>query len=280
MQLVFNALTLSSIYVLVALGFTIMFGMARIFNFAYGELYMLGGFGAIVFYGMLGMNYFAALIITAIIMFLFGVGLDKFLFKPVRGKFIPSAIVSLGLLLLISSITVLIFGEKPQAVMEPIVGITGVFGARISAQRIVTIAASALLIVGVIIFFSKTKWGRAIRALADDRQAAVLMGVNIERICHLTFGLGSALAAAAGVMLAPLFFVDPYIGSGALIKSIIICQLGGMGSIVGVILAGLILGFIESFGFQLVGKPVEMIGFILVIVILVVRPQGLLGYGE
>jgi branched-chain amino acid transport system permease protein len=277
-QICLNGLTMSLTYILIALGFSLIFGVARIFNFAHGELYMLGGWGVVILFGRLGLNYGLSLFITMIVIGIIGIGIDKFFFKPFRGQITAPLVVALGLQLLISAIALIVFGEKDVSVPSAFSGMTEIWTSRISNERISIILISAVLLVAVYVFTRSTKLGLAMRAVPQNMEGALLQGVNIDRISYIAFFIGAFLAAAAGGLLAPLFYVNVFLGPSAVFKAIIVVALGGIGSIGGTCAAGLIIGFVEVFSYHYLGSAVsEIIGFFLIIIILLVRPRGLFG---
>ena len=277
-QICLNGLTMSLTYILIALGFSLIFGVARTFNFAHGELYMLGGWGVVILFGKLGLNYGLSLLITMVVIGIIGIGIDKFFFRPFRGQVTAPLVVALGLQLLIAALALIVFGEKDVSVPSAFSGMTQIGTSRISNERISVILISAVLLVGVYVFTRSTKPGLAMRAVPQNMEGALLQGVNIDRICYIAFFIGALLAAAAGGLLAPMLYVNVFQGPWAVFKAIIVVSLGGAGSIGGTCLAGLIVGFVEVFSYHYLGSAVsEIVGFFLIIVILLVKPRGLFG---
>jgi branched-chain amino acid transport system permease protein len=278
-QIILNGLTLGLTYILIAVGFSFIFGIARIFNFAHGELYMLGGWLIFILFGVLGINYGVALLGAAVAIGLLGVLLDRFLFQPFRGQVVAPLVVALGLQLLLASIALLIFGEKDVSVQSPFTGITTIGTLSIANERLAVILISVVLIGCLVIFMRTTRLGLAIRAVPQNMEAAMLQGVNINRVSRAAFFIGAFMAAAAGGLLAPVFYVNVFQGPWAVFKAIIIVGLGGAGTLGGTVLAGLIIGLVEAFSFQFFGSAVsEIVGFAFIIIILLIRPQGLLGH--
>lgn len=277
-QICLNGLTMSLTYILIALGFSLIFGVARIFNFAHGELYMLGGWGVVILFGGLGLNYGLSLLITMVSIGIIGIGIDKFFFKPFRGQVTAPLVVALGLQLLIAAIALIVFGEKDVSIPSPFSGMTEIGASRISNERIAVILISAVLLVAVYVFTRSTKLGLAMRAVPQNMEGALLQGVNIDRISYIAFFIGALLAAAAGGLLAPILYVNVFQGPWAVFKAIIVVALGGIASIGGTCAAGLIIGFAEVFSYHYLGSAVsEIAGFFLIIIILLVRPRGLFG---
>lgn len=277
-QIILNALTMGLTYTLIALGFSLIFGVARIFNFAHGELYMLGGWGIVILFGRLGINYGLALLITMLCIGIIGVGMDRFFYRPFRGQLIAPLVVALGLQLLIAALALIVFGEKDVSISSPFTGMTEIGTSRISNERIAVILISAALLVAVYFFTWTTKLGLAMRAVPQNQEGALLQGVNTDRVCYLAFFIGASLAAAAGGLLAPILYVNVFMGPWAVFKAIIVVALGGLGSIGGTLVAGLLVGFVEAFSYHYFGSAVsEVGGFILIAIILLIRPRGLFG---
>lgn len=277
-QLLLNALVLALIYVLIASGFSLILSISRILNFAHGEIYMLGAFGCYFLYQVAGLNFFLALLITAIIIGALGVGLERLFFKPCRGNDFAMVIMSLGLTIFISGAALAVFGEKDRGVSSPFAGVIKISGVTFSIERLVIILVSIAIFVGLYYFIKRVKIGQAMRAVAENSEAARLQGISIDRVCALSFGIGCALAAAAGVLTAPLYYVNPFLGPGAILPAIIVVILGGLGSISGVVAGSLILGFIQSFGGAYIGGYSGLIAYCAVIILLTVKPQGLFGH--
>jgi len=279
LQIIVNGLTLGLTYILIAVGFSFIFGIARIFNFAHGELYMLGGWLIFILFGALGINYGIALLAAAVAIGFLGVLLDRCFFQPFRGQVVAPLVIALGLQLLLASIALLVFGEKDVSVQSPFTGITSIGTLTIPNERLMVILISVVLIACLVIFMRTTKLGLAIRAVPQNMEAAMLQGVNINQVSRVAFFIGAFMAAAAGGLLAPVFYVNAFQGPWAVFKAIIIVGLGGAGTLGGTVLAGLIIGLVEAFSFQFFGSAVsEIVGFAFIIIILLIRPQGLLGH--
>jgi branched-chain amino acid transport system permease protein len=277
-----NGVMLGLNYALIALGLTLIFGIMGIVNFAHGEMYMLGGYVAYFLFGQFGFNFFATLVAAAIIVGTLGVILEKLVFRPLttRPKIeLTSLIAAVGLAWVLQMLAVIAFGEQDQKVPSAFKGILTMGGAVITKERLAAILIGVSLVVILNLFLLRTKTGRAIRAVAQDKEAAALQGVGVSRISALAFGIGCGLAAIAGALVAPIFIINPSLGSEVILKAFLVVILGGMGSVPGAVLGGLVLGFIESFGSLFFTVPTVMVlTFVLIIVILIVRPQGLLGH--
>lgn len=284
-QLLISALMLGLIYTLTAIGFTLIFGISRVVNFAHGEIYMVGAFVAyaLVSYGHL--PTFLALILAAATVAVLGVVLEFLTFRPIRPKQVgtvdelPNVIVSVALIYIIPAVVVLIAGTTERALPHLIAGSATLGGAIIPNERLLIMVIALAVFVGLLLFIWRHRDGRAMIAISQDTEAALLQGVSHQRIISLSFGLGFGLAAIAGALLAPLYFIDTSIGPPALLKTVIVVILGGIGSVTGTIVGGLILGFIDVFGQAFLGGSLPtLVAFALVIFIMIIRPRGLLGH--
>jgi branched-chain amino acid transport system permease protein len=280
-QVIVNGLVLGLFYSLITIGLTLIFSIMGILNFAHGQMYMLGGFVIYYFYGKYHLNFFLALVVCVLILGIIGVIFDKFLFRRVlrmARREESSMLLAMGTALLLEESALLVFGEKSRGVPPVVEGVYQVLGSYIVAQRLFAIVMAVLLIIGLALFVKYTKPGMAMRAIAQDKEAAYLQGVNVNTISSLGFALGAALAGVAGGLLAPVLMV--YSGSGGIItlKSFIVMLIGGFGSVPGAIIGGLILGFLEAIGTELLpGTMIYLIIFSSVIFLLSLRPQGIMG---
>ncbi len=277
LQIFANGLSIGLIYVLMAVGFSLIFGIMGIFNFTHGELFMLGAFGIYFISGKLGLPYFAAVLVTMVLVGILGVLMERVFFRPVHGQMFPSFMIALGLNMIIGTAALVLFGDQDRSVPKVISGVVNLAGIRLSKEMVLGMVISGIAVAGLIWFVHYTKIGRAIRATAQNSDAASLQGIKIRRIYMQTFGISAALAGIAGAIIAPVYFINPLIGGPAMFKCIVVVILGGLGSIPGAIAGGLALGFIESLGLTFVGNSAHMIGWIVVIILLLFRPQGLLG---
>ncbi len=276
---------LGLIYTLTALGFTLIFGISRVVNFAHGEIYMVGAFVAysLVSYGHLPVVL--ALLLAAVVVGVLGVVLEFLVFRPIRPKQVgtidelPNVIVSVALIYIIPTAVVLIAGTRERTLPHLITGSVTLGGAIISNERLLIMAVALAIFVGLLLFIWRHRDGRAMVAISQDTEAALLQGVSHQRIISLSFGLGFGLAAIAGALLAPIYFIDVNMGPPALLKTVIVVILGGIGSIPGTLLGGLLLGFIDVFGQAYLGGSLPtLVAFALVILIMLIRPRGLLGH--
>ena len=277
-QALLNGFGLAVVYILVALGLTLIFSILEVINFAHGEFYMLGGFAAYYLSAAGGLNYVATLVLAMLLVGLAGVVAERLVFRHLRGKTLNAFIVSLGLLWVLQATAQLSFGVLDKSVPSAVSGIVRLGGVIVSRERMFVILTAVALIVGLYLFLKFTRIGQAMRAVAQDAEAAALQGVNIELTSALGFGLGCALAGAAGALLAPIFAVSPTMGALPVVKAFIIIIVGGMGSLPGAVLGGLLLGAVEGVGTLFMSSAaVNILGFLMVIAILLLRPRGLLG---
>jgi len=209
-----------------------------------------------------------------------GLLLERLIFRPLAGKpgaLLASCLASLGVGFMLANAATIVFGERDKDVSTVATGVLKFGGVAISYEKILVVIVGIMLTIGLILAIKYLKMGRALQAIAQDRDAAALMGININRLNALGFALACAVAGAAGGLIAPIFFVFPFMGDDAVLKAFIIVILGGLGSLPGAVLAGFLLGFIESFGLTLIGYPANIIGFAIVIIFLIFRPRGILG---
>lgn len=277
-QVIVNALVIGLTYVLMASGLSLIFGILQVINFAHGQFYMIG---ACVFYWVnmkLGVPYALALVLTMTIGGILGCVVEwVFLKKLVKASVVASLGVVIGLMLALGGLMEILFGVDDVMVQSPVSGVVALGGFRIANERLL-IGVVALFVLAVLYYWIRyTNEGMATRATSQDKRAAQLMGIDVGRTRLIVMGIGTALAAVAGALIAPLFFTNVYLGGTAMFKSLIIITLGGMGSLPGAVLGGLIIGLIESFGQTYLGNITEMLEFILVILVLLIKPNGLLG---
>jgi branched-chain amino acid transport system permease protein len=280
LQIILNGLVLGLLYALVALGLTLIFGILELVNFAHGELYMLGGYGAYVFLSILNVDFSIAIILVIVLSGLFGIILERLLFKPIRAQpHLNSLILSIGLALCLQTAVAGIFGVRGESVSSYFTGMVDIGGMLFPKEKVVLVSFCIFIIFVLIFFISRHKVGQAMRAVAQEKEGAALQGVNIDNIYTFTFAMGCALAGTSGFLIAPLYFLTPFLGTLFTIKAFTIIIIGGMGSIPGAIIAGIILGFVDSIGTALFSAPVAgMATFAFLIIILLVKPRGLMGY--
>jgi branched-chain amino acid transport system permease protein len=274
-----NLLILSSMYILAALGFVFLFNMLGIPNFAHGVIYMLGGYIGLALISAMGINQWAALIITAVIVGAFGVFLEKFCFRPFIGNFNRIVMICVAIIVILQTSVNILVGTQITSLPPFAEGVLRVGLASISYERIVTFAVGALLLGMVIWFVNRTKWGQQMQAISQDIQGAFLQGINVYRVSALASFIGCALAAIAGCMIGAYLSLGPFMGDFMLVKVLILAILSGVGSISGVFIAGLVLGALDSIlPLFISGAASDAVAVGIIIVLLLIRPQGFFGH--
>jgi branched-chain amino acid transport system permease protein len=280
-QIIVNGVVLAANYALIALGLTLIFGIMNFLNFAHGQMYMLGGFAVYYVYGIFGVNYFVALLACALILFVIGVAFETFFFRRVlriATREENSMLLAVGTALLLENLALFAFGEKQRGVPPVVTGVYQIFGAYLPASRLLVLVLSVLLVVALLLFVQYTKPGRAMRAVAQDKEVTLLMGVDVNRISALGFGIGAAFAGLAGGLLITISAINSGIGTAISIKAFIMIMIGGAGVVAGAIVGGIVLGFAESIGYALIpGSMTYLLIFIAMILFLILRPQGIMG---
>ncbi len=277
-----NGLTLGSTYALIALGYTMVYGIIQLINFAHGEIYMFGAFAGLLLVSVFGVNIFIALIGAMLFCMLLGMLIERVAYRPIRGKSsrLSALISAIGVSIFLSTLMALIRGTNTTRYPEIITIHTYHLGSLdLSSLQIIILVVSALLMVGLQLMIHKTRMGKAMRACSQDLDAASLMGINANRIISYTFAIGSALAAAGGVMVGIYYnAVWPYMGMMAGLKAFSAAVLGGIGSIPGAMIGGLTLGVLEILGVAYLSSSYkDAIAFGILILVLILRPQGIMG---
>jgi branched-chain amino acid transport system permease protein len=294
-QQLINGLTLGSIYALIALGYTMVYGILEFINFAHGEIYMIGAYLAIIALGLLSQWGLNGMTLAPLIVILFamiyaaayGATIEKIAYKPLRNAPRLSPLISaLGVSIFLQNFVMLTQGARDKMFNRELLfsqefnaGGICLFSCQISYIQILIVATALILMAGLTLFIQRTRLGKAMRAVAQDQKMARLCGINVDGIVRLTFVIGSALAAAAGVLVAMYYgLVNFYIGYVAGLKAFIAAVVGGIGSVPGAMLGGLLLGMAESFGAgYLSAQYKDVYAFIILILVLLLRPQGILG---
>jgi branched-chain amino acid transport system permease protein len=278
-QGIINGLSAGWIYVLVALGLTLVFGIMRVVQFAHGEIYMLGAHAVYYACVILGINILVSFIISAVSMSLLGMLIERFLFRKFRDQIEPSIIVAIGLILLLQTLAVVAFGSSEKNIPRLISGVLVLGDIRISWDRVLAVIIGAALMFALYLFIRGTRTGQAMVAISQDTAAATLQGINVNRVSSITMAIGCALAAIAGGLMGSIFTVEPFMGSFAISKGLAVIILGGLGSIPGAVAGGLILGLIDGVVSLYYSTSVaHIIGFACIVIILILRPKGLMGY--
>ena len=279
-----NGLSLGSVYAIIALGYTMVYGIAKMLNFAHGDIIMVGAYVALLSMTQAGMPPAAAVLAAAVICTVLGVVIERIAYKPLRNASSSLAVLitAIGVSYLLQNLALLIFGANPQTFSSVITwkGLTLAEGElSISGVTIVTIAVCIVIMIALVTFVQKTKPGQAMRAVSEDKGAAQLMGINVNGTIALTFAIGSALAAIAGVLLCSAYpSLTPYTGAMPGIKAFVAAVFGGIGSIQGAFIGGLLLGIIEILGRAYISSQMaDALVFAVLIIVLLVKPTGLLG---
>ncbi len=278
-----NGISLGSIYAIIALGYTMVYGIAKMLNFAHGDVIMIGCY--VVFTTMSGMNLhpLLAVVLSVVVCTVLGIVIEKVAYKPLR-KASPLAVLitAIGVSYLLQNLALLIFGAASKSfssiVTLPPLKLAG-GKLPISSVTIVTVIACLVIMAGLMIFIKKTKAGQAMLAVSEDKEAAQLMGVNVNGTISLTFAIGSGLAAIAGVLLCSAYpTLTPYTGSMPGIKAFTAAVFGGIGSIPGAFIGGILLGIIEILGRAYISSQLsDAIVFAVLILVLLIKPTGILG---
>ena len=276
-----NGLSLGSIYAIIALGYTMVYGIAKMLNFAHGDVIMIGAYVSFVSIYSLGTPPLLALLIAMCVCTILGVVIERLAYRPLRSAAsLAVLITAIGVSYLLQNIALLLWTANTK-VYPSIVEFEPLHfgGLTITGETIVSILACVVIMIGLTLFTGKTKTGKAMRAVSENRQAAELMGISVNRTITITFAIGSALAAVAGVLYCSMYPVlIPTTGSIPGIKAFTAAVLGGIGSIPGTLVGGLLLGIIEIFGKAYINQELsDAIVFAVLIIILLVKPNGLMG---
>jgi branched-chain amino acid transport system permease protein len=278
-QSLLNGLASSGIYILVALGLTLVLSIMNIVQLSHGEIYMIGAYSLYYLFRPLGLNFYLAFFICVIFVGCLGVLLERLFFRPFRGKPERALVISIGLILVLQNIVLAIAGGTPKSYTSPFKGVLNIAGISMSWERLVIVIVGVILIIGLFLFIRLTRTGQAMLAISQEREGAALQGINIDRISAIAMFLGCAMAGIAGALVGALFTVSPTMGSFALMKGIAVIILGGLGSIPGAIVGGLVIGLIDGILPVITTTYVAgLIGFIIIIFILIFRPQGIWGH--
>ena len=279
-----NGISLGSVYAIIALGYTMVYGIAKMLNFAHGDVIMVGGFIIYTCMSSLGLSPILSIAVAMIGCTVLGVTIERIAYRPLRNAGSPLAVLitAIGVSYLLQNLALLIFGADTKSFqsvvgMEPIAVAGGQM--MISGETIVTILVSVVIMIALTTFVKYTKAGRAMVAVSEDRGAAQLMGVNVNGTIALTFAIGSGLAAVAGALLCSAYpALSPYVGSMPGIKAFVAAVFGGIGSIPGAMIGGILLGVIENLSKAYISSQLsDAIVFSVLIIVLLVRPTGILG---
>lgn len=279
-----SGISLGSVYALIALGYTMVYGIAKMLNFAHGDVIMIGAFTTYTICSTLGLSPAVGVLAAVVLCTLLGMGIERIAYKPLRKAASPLAVLitAIGVSYLLQNIALLIFGANTKAFssvvsLSPLVLAGGEI--TITGETIVTILSCIAIMICLMLFIKKTKAGQAMLAVSEDKGAAQLMGINVNGTIALTFAIGSALAAIAGVLLCSAYpSLSPYTGSMPGIKAFVAAVFGGIGSIPGAFIGGILLGIVEIFAKAYISSQMaDAIVFAVLIVVLLIKPTGILG---
>ena len=278
-----NGISLGSVYAIIALGYSIVYGIAKILNFAHGDVIMVGAFMSFSTTQYWGMSPMVSVLISVVVCTLLGMTIERLAYKPLRkATSLAVLITAIGMSYLLQNLALLIWGANPKSFSSVVsIGTLSLFDGqlRITGETVVTVLANLVIMIALTLFTGKTKMGKAMRAVSEDRGAAELMGINVNATISMTFAIGSGLAAIAGVLLCSAYPVlMPTTGSMPGIKAFTAAVFGGIGSIPGALIGGILLGVIEILGKAYVSTELgDALVFAVLIIVLLVKPTGLLG---
>lgn len=279
LEQVINGLMTGSIYVLVALGMVLIYGVMHVLNFAHGTLFMVGGYLCHFFFTRLTGSYAPALLLSMAALAVIGVALERGVFRPLQGNPRNQVIASLGLILAIENLVIALWG--PNALQLRVVAterLVALGELRFPLQHLLIIGVTAAVVAALFAFLKWSRLGTALRATSQDRNAAMVVGIPVERVDMASFALGTALAALGGALVGPLFLVFPLMGDAPMVKGLAGILLGGMGSVPGAVIGGLVIGVAEAVSTLFLPTEYrDSIAFAIVVLILLVRPRGLFG---
>lgn len=279
-NILFDGLSLGAIYALIALGYTMVYGIAKLLNFAHGDIIMVGAYAILCTLNIVG-NPLLGLAVAILTCTLLGIFIERIAYKPLRGASpLAVLITAIGVSYFLQGLAQLIFGSASRPVSNLALGMMKIGGFEINKGTVITLIVGSVLMIVLTLFVKKTRTGRAMLAVSEDRGAAQLMGVNVNRIIMITFAIGSSLAAFASLFyLMSISSVNPTLGAMPGIKAFTAAVIGGIGSIPGAMLGGILLGLVENIckSIPAISNYTTAIEFSLLIVILLVRPIGLLG---
>ncbi len=279
LQAIVNGLALGWLYVLMALGLTLILGIMGILQFAHGKIYMIGAF--IVYYLCVPfqLNFYIAILISMTVMAALGVLIERFLFRPVKGKVVAPIVISLGLILILQNLAKAIFGIYERSIPKIAEGPLQFLGIAIPKDRVIVIIFAVALFFLLYLFLKRSKYGQAMVASAQNQEGALLRGISPNRMSAMAMAIGCSLAAAGGALAGSIFVLNPFMGTLPLLKGVVIIVLGGMGSLLGAALGGMIFGLLDGILPVVFGPAAASLApLIIVILILLVRPQGLFGH--
>lgn len=274
-----NGLMAGSVYVLVALGMVLIYGVMHVLNFAHGVLLMMGAYVSHFFFTRLTGSYLLSILASVAVLAVFGIALERAVFRPLHGNLRSQVIASLGLILALENLVIALWGPNALQMRVPETAMLVPIGElRFPLQHLLVIGVTLVVVVLLFLFLKLSKFGTAIRATSQDRTAAMVVGIRVERIDWITFALGTALAALGGALIGPLFLVFPQMGDAPLVKGLAGILLGGMGSVPGAVIGGFIIGVAESVATLFLPTDYrDSVAFAVMVLILLVWPRGIFG---
>jgi branched-chain amino acid transport system permease protein len=275
-----NGLAIGSSYVLIALGFTLIFGILDIIQLAHGEIYMLGAYCTYFLLELTGMSFFPALVVSAFVLAAVGLLLERILFRPLKTvPLLNLLLITIGLSIFLMNLANLLWTPEQRTIPTPYMNQTLHFlGLAITVQRVLVVVVTIIVMIAVVLFIRRSRIGKAMRAVAQDKEGAAVAGININLVRYVTLAVGCGLASVAGSLVGPIYLVEPTMGATPVYKAFVIVILGGMGSVGGSIVGGLLLGVIETLSAAYISLALkDTIAFIMMVLILWVRPAGLFG---
>jgi branched-chain amino acid transport system permease protein len=275
----FTGLALGAIYVLLALGMSLLFGMLTVVNFAHGAFYMLGAYAGLAVLG-LGGNFWACLVLAPVAVGVLGLLVERFLIRPLYGRGIDyPLLLTFGVAYILVELVRIVFGTQGQPFDTPdaLVGAVDIGVGYFPLYRLFVIAVTAVVLVALWLFLERTPYGLIIRAGARDPQIVRILGIDVGRVWLVVFGIGTGLAALAGLLAAPLQGASPEMGGPVLVEAFVVTVVGGMGSLLGAVLAGLLVGVVVSMTSLFQPEMAQVAIFALMAIVLLIRPQGFFG---
>lgn len=272
-----NGLMLAGLYSLIAAGVTLIFGVLHIVNFAQGAFLMLGAYMLYYVITLFGFDFYTAFVLAVLIVGGLAILTERYLYHRfwLHGAVLSCLVVSVGLTQIMQNGALLVFGLYEKNVDSVFSGTINIFGLRYSLERFMLIVFAYLIIAGLMVFLNTSKRGQAMRAVAQDYDAARLLGINTRRIAMLGMFIGVGLAAVAGAIIAPVYSVSAYMGEFLMIKAFLVIVIGGLGSVPGALIGAFLIGMFESFGTTYFGHITDVYLFVFVILVMLVRPTGL-----
>jgi branched-chain amino acid transport system permease protein len=276
-QQVLNGLVTGSVYSLVALGLTLIYGTMQVPNFAHGHLYMLGAYVTFSLVTFAGFHYWTATAASMIALAAVGLALERLVFRPLRhAPHLNSMIAAVGVMLFLEAVSQRIWGEDFRRMPSPYDTVVVLAGLRVTAHRLILVGAAALTMTALLLFLNRTVAGAAIRATAQNREGALLVGIGTDRVAMATFAMSAALAAVAGSLIAPISLIYPAMGGLVTLKAFAIVVLGGMGSVTGALVGGYLLALAESLGGTYISANYQdLVAFVLLALVFAFKPGGL-----